>query len=302
MKAMKQLWMGLAALVMTVSFTACSSDDDGGNNLGGDVTPAVYASDAARYENFGTYGGIKSVELTESGYYLIEGTNGAMSGTRAIKADGFAMGTYTKNGDTYNLEGVGTMTIKHKGGNEYEVTITTDGGQVTLNANKKEDVAKGSGTEFLCRTWVIDHASLTYKPAGKKAFTISGRIPSEMAQELAENKYKLETEEYNDLLENIQGLFDIKNLTFSKAGTYLVTYTHNSDEFLHANWRWFNEGKGILEYYNTVEYYRGEAHHENGQGYVVLSREGNRLVVEEEMEGYADDTEMTFKIVMREAK
>ena len=174
----KKNWIYAMMLsVATLSFTACSSDDD---DNGGTLDVPAYKDVSALYTITQSGSNYSSIELTESGNYVIvrNSSNSRREITRAVaneKLAGFVVspwfsdmtrsttynniitGKYTKNGDnTFVLEGFGTIAVTSAGDSSYSLEITENGSQpYTLTAARKEQYPGAEQTVKLCRTWHI---------------------------------------------------------------------------------------------------------------------------------------------------
>ena len=184
MKRFLKYAMFAAVGAMGIGLTSCGGDDgpgtdDPGSLWSGEASTPKYIADAAVYDVTST-SRISSVELTESGDYLIIPANytgyaparaGKEKSARSlfrtgkknrdtrsgISTSGITYGTFTKNSDgSFNLKGIGKMTYSN--GN---LTITSDSGSELVNASARKVAPKYDSNELnirLCRSWYVKNA------------------------------------------------------------------------------------------------------------------------------------------------
>jgi hypothetical protein len=280
MRATKILLAASLIVATAIGFTACGSDDDG--DLGGasiSETPA-YESDAAKYD-ITSSGSYSSIELTASGNYIIQtkGTRATEQITSALclfghktsvsvrssdYSDGIYYGTFTKNGNTYILDGFGTLVINKTDDSTVSIEVTTeDGKTVSLVGKKVEAISTSTLTEQLCRTWRVVKST--------QIFTDKKTGEVETLDLLAED--------------DIQDVYVI----ISKSGTYFsaVTFVEDSKvytEYSSGTWRWVDESTGQVRLSECGDY-------DGTENYVdehYFSISGNTFVVKSL---YDDSTE-----------
>ena len=181
-------YYALLFVVGAFTLSSCSSDDDETEDFGTLETPA-FKEVSAFYSITESGSDYSSIELTESGNYVIvknsnahramSASNETMSTlvaspwyqatTRNSAYDNIITGTYTKSGnDTFVLEGFGTITIKNGGGTTFSLEITENGAEpYTLTAAKKEQYEGTPETNKLCRTWRIAGMRMTMSGAAQ---------------------------------------------------------------------------------------------------------------------------------------
>ena len=82
-----------------------------------------------------------------------------------------------------------------------------------------------------------------------------------------------------------EALKSIEQITFSKSGTYMVSYTES--RLAISTWAWVSENKGLIRYswdYSDIE-------SEDLGGFATLSFNGNKLNVTESMIGDNEEDE-----------
>lgn len=253
-------------------FSSCSSDDDNETSEPINLETPAYKSVSAKYNVTSGGDGISSIELTESGEYIVIFDNasyapkqnkttknmsmGILNGnkisTRAFI--GNIHGKFTKKSDNeFILDGFGTIVITGSADNAISIKVTTeDGEELNLNAEKATILADTEMTKALCRTWNINTIKMVATFNGKSFYDSGARPTSDynaIYRELNTAMQKLSEsingEEDNETYFTEPG-FIPEDIIFTKAGTYLVTT--ESDQLSIYNWAWQNESKGELRY------------------------------------------------------
>lgn len=270
-----------AAVMLSAGMLSSCSDDDGeggGGTPSGLETPA-YENVSAKYDITSGGNGIKSIELTSGGSYIITYGQGAgtqayamaagntddatvtnmMAGKPATRAgETFQTGKFIKISDTeFILEGYGSIVIDGAADNAFSIQVTPSEGETfTVNADKAATMADSEMTNALCRTWSINNVRMTVSLNGGLRFNKT-RPVSEYAQLWRDVNTAMAQLEEELTGEPSEGdFFDIPSYTpdeiiFTKAGSYLVTATEN---YLSMSiWQWYNEGKGVLRYSHNLE-------------------------------------------------
>lgn len=267
----------LALLAVGFMSYSCSEDDD--DNDGGGTssssstleTPA-FESVSAKYEI--TNGGdIQSIELTESGNYVIvkndyipDYDNGIFAKTRA-GSSGVIYGKFIKISDTeFILEGFGSVVIEGDTDNAFSLQISENGKDpYVVGAEKIEAESSDKMTKNLCRTWDIKKVHLKlyvegkvrydvtkpasqYKELWKGLFDKIQQIAGEYEDEEEDEYYEDEEEDYSDIIP----LHNPEQIIFTKAGSYMITY--EDDLLAISTWTWTNSNKGILRYSHNYDY------------------------------------------------
>lgn len=233
---------------MSAGLTACSSDDEPEFGEGelwvGDATTPAYVSDAAVYSvNSGVQCPFKSIELTESGDYIVtpSAASYSMADSRSesaakhgifrkhkapksrtdLSTSGYTYGTYTKNTDgSYNLKGLGTMTYSN---GTIELSLT-DGTNYIAGATKDmPSLAANDLNLRFCRTWKVTGAVVDiYDKNGRK---LDSWIFSEAEIQ----------EEY------------VKYILVSRCGSYVsIDWDETIDD--NGSWSWINTSEQRFEW------------------------------------------------------
>ena len=328
------MFAALAACTMT----ACSSDDDdddGGSGAGNFDTPK-YEDCAAKYIVNDDNSDYHSIELTASGNYIIsynedepmpslapkDGTAKAVKiAGREVKLPGMlskgtsgfattriyseiAYGTYTKTGDdSYTLNGFGTVTVTRDAqGRPTSLTITRAGGTPeTVKATQQNADLNSAMSNSLCRTWNFEGYRTIQKINGKTFFDISAKTLSELNDKMKEWAEKNDPEfdpsdwESDEVNEHLD---DVKQVIFTKTGTYMVLYAN--DQLAISTWKWENETAGLLRYsWDADDFYN-----EYASGVITAMFLNNKLYLGEkdvdEEDGYKYEFGLYY--VLSEAK
>lgn len=312
MKIIKFL-MGVSfALLMTLGFSACSSDDDSSGT--GLSTPA-YESVSARYEITSAYSDISSIELTASGNYIIvENINyyesavkrsltnfiprwDAAVKTRATSSNGIIYGKFTKIGENeFELHGFGIVRISTENDNAVALEIEPDGGDTyVLMADKADINSNSESTNKLCRTWSITSLRIKMSYDGKSIFDKEHKM-NELDKFTSDfinliKKFDPEFDE-SDYSEEDFELFDEeampKEVVFSKAGTYMVIYTNES--LAIAKWDWTNDEENEFRYsWNYSDMYD-----DYFAGTVKVGYRNNQLTITESVSEDGENVSVTY--------
>lgn len=307
----------MASLAM-VSFTSCSSDDDGDDNSNGNLPELETAADAALYEVTTANSDIASIELTEAGNYIVTyNANNAPSAVQGKQAQaealknkgskmfralsgalgnmaaqtrtytvysGIAYGTYTKNADgTYALDGFGTVKITaDASGNVYSMEITrADGTTNQLEAKMQEPYTESAMTKSICRTWGFSKVRVYMKYNGRTYMDLNASSLKEMAEKMRDWA-KANDEEYGPEDEES---YNELILLYSQIEPTDVIFSRAGTYMV----KYSNNTLGIAKWYWTNES-KGELRYswsgEEGpdafaSGEATLSFSGSNLVVKE---------------------
>lgn len=308
--------MCAALLMMAGCLTACSSDDDGdddgggGSSVGQFDTPA-YKDVSAKYVISSAESDIASIELTESGTYVIVEKGygpsyiarksapakrfGRVAAWQAsASANGIIGGKFVKVSDTeYILEGFGSIVITGSADNAFEIQVTEQGGEpYTLKGNKATPIADTEYTQALCRTWKLDKFTLKFIYNGKVLF--SETLPASQYRQMWVKLNNYMNSHYGD---DGEGWFDVPEYTpngviFSRAGSYLVKY--DGDELQLSVWQWEADKKGIIRYSHDYS----DMHNPDYSNTCTISYDGTAMFIDEVNMEESEDGE-TVKLTSR---
>lgn len=218
-----------------------------------------------------------SIELTESGKYVIlprwyqpayapskaKGKFATPAKMMSRSASDIPTGGFIKISDTeYLLEGFGTITIEGGNGSALSIIIARDGEEpITVGATEDSKIEDTQATRWLCRTWNVDNVTVKAYGNGKEIYSAtapgrdSKRLYDGASSALAQwfNKTYAQYLEDDEYMEAEDFGFDANNvseITFTRAGSYLVTTPES--ELGISIWGWKEEGKGILQYSHDV--------------------------------------------------
>lgn len=177
----RKVWALCAVLGMTLA-VSCSSSDDGDGN--GPLEPPVYSEEAVKCEFTDPDAPYESLELTESGDYILVVQNdepnvgpapfsaSPLRGiSRAESGSNVKHGTYTKTGEkSYELTGLGTVVFT-----ENSIQITPTNGQTTTyRANFQALLQTSHQINLLCRSWkCVQWRIVVHSPEGSLDKTFS---------------------------------------------------------------------------------------------------------------------------------
>jgi len=270
----------MAVAVTSFSLTSCSDDDepniDEEPNGGGDysklTTPAM-ADEAALYTITDSESPYSSIELTESGRYIVLPnyyvgfapaksditTLAGISPSKSRSADGSYFGKYTKIGEgEYILEGFGALTVTGSSSESCELLITReDGTEVTIGAQQEEALSTDPATLALCRSWKVetirlrmsvDGEVITDRSATRENYSsISAQIGNDIYNYNKRHGMLDEDDEPSDYEPELPLLAE--EVIFTKCGSYLLF----ADSELATNiWRWKNPKEYEMHYSHDV--------------------------------------------------
>ena len=301
---------------LTFSTTACSSNDD--NTITLEEQP--FESVSGKYTVHNTTSGYEAIELTSSGSYIIT-TNVSRPYSAYTRQNGrhrksprwvkhpiqtrysvdgkFVYGTFTKvSENTYNLEGFGLLTIEWDNGVAKSFDLVTESGkELSLSVTKEEGYEGSEATNHLCRTWKTIAVEQKTYVNGELVIHIKYTVGRDHFDKFYYRYY--EDDGYTDI-----EMEDVKEaaiqeyieegpatVTFSKAGTYIVTYNDNT--MACSSWKWKDEER-LQAYYDWEADYEDEVN----EYYVTFSFSGKQMKVKEiyeEVDDTWEDETTTFK-------
>ena len=259
------LWLLLTVLAVA-GFTSCGSDGDGSVVIP-PSNPPKFESVSGKYEISDNTSPYESVELGASGDYVVTKRGYTYSQapakakgmlsleceaslTRAATDGGVIYGTYTQiDGNTFNLEGFGVIElITNGGGTVTGISITPNGGsEMTFSASKAQEMGSDELTEALCRTWKV-----------------IGGVEKGYDHYDGEYEYPFDANDPGAL----------KEIMFTKSGTFLNLYNDNTIEALF--WKWEDQGKMLLRgSWDNIWY------NDDDGNFTIQFSAGNRLTIRE---------------------
>lgn len=301
----------VAATAAMAPLSSCSSDDnDDNNNGGGNTELPKYAALAAQYIIDDEQAAVRSIELTESGRYLVEMSPSYSGAPKRAAGDdnGMYYGTYTTGEDnmTFTLEGFGTLKLNDDG----TITITQDKSgrtwkyRVTITKSKNL-----SSVELrLCRTWTVKSIRWRIKEEGKAVCDITASTLPELytkVKDLMDDEEKPHWDSTIDWAKENQP----QEYTFTGTGLLLVKSTKNK---LLDYRRWRMKSGKEMQVWRPGE----DDYNDNGipdenewshclfeyseEGSIIVSFTGNKLIINNTEDEYG--TENSMEYTFEEAK
>lgn len=289
-----RMYIAIMAFIC-MGFAACSSDSD--NNNGGDLNTPKYESSSALYNITESGSDYSSIEFTASGNYLIMkkyatakapnriATIGktqfgflghAVGVTRTSNTYGnIIYGTYTKDGDTYILDGFGTIVVNGGGSSAVSLDITTtDGNKITLGAQREQQYSSSDMTNKLCRTWKLNQVKIEVTTDDQVVLSRTYNGWGDYLIGMAEDEgHPMSDAEKKEVLAE-----EPQQVIFTKSGTYVVFYANQTLGV--STWKWTNESKGEARYswnYESInDSYDG--------GAFTVAFEGSQFILTESFE------------------
>ncbi len=242
----KTLFLLTLSALCCLGFTACSSDDD--------VEPIVledpaFVDDAmlltfndAVYEDANSECEVKSIELTESGNFLV---TMKQKTTRAEADDAeqtYVFGSFTKDGDNVDLQNWGSLIFVRNGSVLESVRVRTLSGAEFMAANVEWASTSTTTTANLARTWAINSSEI-------KLYT-EDRDVRAVGKEFTDgcNLHSISAfiREHAQLNDSFTTDHKVTNLVFTRRGSLFIIYANGRKDI--GTWRWLNESEGILTY------------------------------------------------------
>lgn len=272
----------LAFVAVGMAFTACSDDDNDGENDGpsnpagtgdyGQFTEPTMAKEAARFSISDPNSPFSSIELTESGRYLVLpaqynsyfAARKKFPATASIllkesRSENVSTGKYTKIGENeYLLEGFGTITITGSSTEACELIITKeDGTEITVGAQPDQVFATDPITLALCRSWQTKELRMRMSIDGSVVTDRRGSVNN-----LSTLAYNIQHDMYNwakkhGMVEEDETIDDFEvdmpviadEVIFTKVGSYLLL---KDSQIAYSIWAWKNQNNGLLHYSHNV--------------------------------------------------
>ena len=293
---------------------SCSDDDkdtpDVGNNDFSELEKPAMADEAVKYDVTTPGSDISSIELTESGQYIItrsgayfysaQSTDSRLA-TKARHALGhsraadpnYICGSYIKVGENeYILDGYGSVVITGSSNNGIELIISPeDGDPFTVGA--QQDTALFDTSEetiALCRSWNPTQIRMRVLLNGKVMADESGAYKdyNKVMERIARKLASYNPDEYDD----DDFIFDdalANEVIFTRSGSYVVFF--DDDTLTPRIWRWSDRKNMQLQY----SFYLDGFDYPEYTGYVTAGFNGHSVVLyEKQVESdYEDGDAMT---------
>lgn len=304
----KTALMAVAMVLFAGGFASCSDDDDddnGGASGGGTPTleTPAYADVSAKYEI--TDGGeIASIELTESGTYVVMMNNYYAANCEVKKtwavatraASNAVYGKYTKISDTeFVLDGFGTVIIEGSTDNACSLQLTLEGESesVTLGAQKVDVENESATSQALCRSWDINKVNLKVTVSGMGTIydkTLPASQYTELWKGLADKIISIskqmgdyEEGDEEDYYDEMVPQFTPEQIIITKSGSYMVTYDGN--QLAVSYWGWSNINANKFRYSHYGPDYVYDSYYSNE---CTVSFNGSSMTIYEVVEDYEE--------------
>ena len=160
---MKKIILFLAAIITLMLLDSCNKTTQPAATV---IIPAAEYTDQAKklvIMESDQNPGIKSVEFTESGRYIVcQQVFPDETGPLAVKADNvqvqYIHGTYTVNNNIYTLDGYGTITIT---GNQINIQTAED--TIVVNYTEAEKYPANDFYTTIARAWKVDKTDVSVR-------------------------------------------------------------------------------------------------------------------------------------------
>ena len=286
MKLNKLFW-GLMVMALPLSFAACSSSDDENGEV--DDTPYQFR-ELANQDVAGKYQSnkkgqtlaeeensrVEEVEIIDNSILItrrFRKSTAQVKGVTRGEADEeveYIAGTFTKNGDVYNIivnkKNWGTIKIVKQGGG-YSLTVTPVGEEPeTVEASKSTESvnAKYNLTQRIKGTWYPYMTTINLQKQGSNSIVTDElpRIDFEAVKQRAKK-------EGCNISDDFGVGYAVSWVSFTPEGTFTITFD-NGKKYI-GDWEWVNANGGMK--YDWREEGMG-CEYENGQAHVDIYETG----------------------------
>lgn len=305
-----KIFLAIGTLAMMAFVASCSSDNndepESGKSDFSKLEKPQYADDGAKYKITTPGSDISSIELTESGRYIITRSwttpyrAESAKKMRAFSADGavlsragsdaYVTGTYIKVGDgEYILDGYGSVVITGTSDGGVELIVSPeDGDTFTVGAQQESTFSDDNEeTLALCRSWVPAKLRVRISLNGRVMVDEAGpysdynKIQERVARKLA----SYDPDEYDE----DDFIFDdpyAEEVIFTRSGSYVVLF--NDGELNVRIWKWINRDNLKIAYSYSIDSFNDPD--DSGTGLLTFS-DHNLTVYESETETDSEDGE-----------
>ena len=268
------LFLALSALIIP-AFIACNKDDKGEEETTFEAPKYQQEAQRITFEK----GDIKSLELTESGTYILERVI-----TKALNI-AYDLGSYTLKGNVYTLNGFGTVELE-KTGSDVKATFRENGKDATTADGKAAN--KSTGNTKLYRTWIVENVRFTVR-GGSLGY--GGIVYTSEVGEGC-NLEKIAAEVNKEVTIDVTKYvgYSIKDIIFSASGTFVIEFTGESP-YVGT----YNLSSNKVNYEFTV----GGSDLFNAKGTGEISFVNGRCVLTLEGKFSVEGTEYTYSVEFR---
>lgn len=267
MKTVKTFWSTLFIVLIASIFVSCSENNE---ELNIPDNPPAYEEVSGKYEITDVSSPYESVELLESGDYIIikrvpssdvnsSKSKGLLSNELSkATISNMIYGTFTQLEDgSFDLEGFGVIKLISNDNKEItSISIKPDNeDEMIFNAKKCEEMGNDEQTNALCRKWKVVKI--------REVETHNGEIISD------------NTENPDEII--------AQEITFSKSGIFIV-YNPGENTSNAFYWKWENQQKSQIGY-TKDDTWSGE----NDNFTVEISE--NKLIIHEKYEEHSEESD-----------
>ncbi|MBR1711858.1 MAG: hypothetical protein IJ722_00420 [Alloprevotella sp.] len=299
----KNLFYLAALLIGAVSLTACSSSDDDGSGKSGSLSKPVNADNARRIVLTDNASGLREVDFG-SGSDAVLTLTGPLTAPAAFPAApaapsvlDYLIAKYAKAGNTYTIEGFGTVTIVSENGNSLVVEVKRDGGTAEqVEATQQAVAVTDSKAIDFCRSWEVVTTAFTYTEydaAGNSKRPVGGNFKGCNLTEIGQ---WLKNTHGVDIMAELAAKEAVERVVVTTGGTYALKFKNTESV---GTWRWTDATAGKLRYtWNdpagmSNNFEAGTATFTTEKGYGVLQMAGS---LQETAGGTRYTVELTFRL------
>ena len=212
----------------------------------------------------------KSIEFTEDGIYIIRkgAAPTAKSDVSDNASDVFITGRYTFSNGVYTMVGFGTAIIKNNNG-VVSIELKTDGGEPYHLEGELAKPLADEQAATLCRTWLVKKTRISFT----KGVSVAADFNNCNLNEIEDF-----VKQYVTLNKSLEYGMNVTGVTFSAAGTYLVTYSNGKADV--GTWNWADDDHKRFSYKWEIEgmgrdWQKGTACAEVASNFVILSNDAS---------------------------
>lgn len=209
------MWACLAALMLPL--VSCNKNNEQ-QKAKTPATPAAFTQYAQKLviKDKNNDLAIESIEFTEAGRYLI--ASRVVTKANDPEELVYTSGTYQVNGNTYNLNGYGTVVVDGS-----QITITPEGeSPVTVEATAVPPMETTELTTSICKVWKVDKVDMNISGGdireGAAGVMVNGCNLYQIVNQLNSN-YGLNVDP-----EPVKGM-EVKCISITHQGTLIIEFT-----------------------------------------------------------------------------
>lgn len=237
-KQIQKILQGILLVLLTLALSACvtinDEPDDPTEDPTGELSTPKYDADAALFTITDDGADLMSIELTESGHYIVIPA-GYMSGQTLSRGESSepSFGTYSRKGEgQYMLDGLGSLKISEHVQTAVVVTLARLSGVEVSYRARRETPTLSPTTSLLCRSWA----------------PCKVRMRRYIDDELVAQR-ELAFNQYLDMYDGSDKYPEY--VIFTRSGSYYGVFSNKGIAI--SKWSWETEETGLLKLHNLYD-------------------------------------------------